>query len=215
MNKQSNLKNAVNYLASRMPSVNINDDNPIETLSVDDIIYLQTYLETIKARKQSVANHSSVNQTSVKHARPITKSPVTIPTSQQTRTPKRVNVDTTFRMNQETDYHNPYECGSKQNILKPTIITPYTGNYTNDPAYLQQMGIHSSATPEHIRNVDVESSFFQRELTHLPGQREITEKNYNRFDMLPFDPQDTRHIVWSDNMPRGGYATRNDRLELQ
>jgi hypothetical protein len=36
----------------------------------------------------------------------------------------------------------------------------------------------------------------------------------NRFELLPFDPQDTQHIIWKDNMPRGGYPTRTDRLEF-
>lgn len=209
MNNQTNtLRNTANFLASKMPSTNSNHPNPIETLSVDDIVYLQVYLEKIKTKKIELSKLANTAKT------PVQSAPT--PTSQATRIPKRLQAPPTLRIPQETDYHNPYSYGAKQNILKPTVLTPYHGPYANDPEALQQMGVvQPTTTPAHIRNVDVESSFLQREVTHLPGQREVTERNYNRFDLLPFDPQDSTHIVWCDNMPRGGYPTRNDRLELQ
>jgi hypothetical protein len=115
------------------------------------------------------------------------------------------------------NFHNPYSYGAKQNefgsIYKPT----YTGPYNVQPDLLTEMGIADNLYwekfPGDVRNVNVESSLLQRELTHGPGQRELTEREVNRFEMLPFDPQDTRHIIWRDNMPRGGYPTRVDRLE--
>ena len=67
--------------------------------------------------------------------------------------------------------------------------------------------------PGRMRNVNIENSLLQKEMTHIPGQRGTTGKEINRFEQLPFNPQDPRHIVWTDNMPRGGYATRADRLE--
>ena len=114
------------------------------------------------------------------------------------------------------NYYNPYEYGARQNQLGPQQKEVYTGPYNNDPNMMGQMGLENNRYceqfPGQIRNVNVESSLIQREMTHLPGQRELTQKEINRFELLPFDPQDTRHIVWSD-MPRGGHPTRVDRLE--
>lgn len=188
MAQTNKLKNTIDYLARKMPSVDPRSSDPVETLSIDDIVYLQVYLENIKTIKME--NMSKL---------------------------KKINNSTTFRKIQEDNYYNPYECGARQNILHPTVLTPHQGPYANDPTTLQQMGVQSTkgTIPSHIRNIDIESYFLQKEMTHLPGNREITERTYDRFDLLPFDPQDTRHIIWSDNMPRGGYPTRNDRLELQ
>jgi hypothetical protein len=121
--------------------------------------------------------------------------------------------DTQYRNN----YHNPYEYGSRQNEFGSLYKPTYTGPYNNNPDLLDEMGINPGmyweTFPGDIRNVNLESSLLQREMTHTPGQRELTERELNRFDLLPFDPQDTRHIIWKDNMPRGGYPTRVDRLE--
>ena len=68
--------------------------------------------------------------------------------------------------------------------------------------------------PGCVRNVNIESSLLQHEITKTPGQRELTQQDFNRWTHLPFDPQDPKHIVWKDNMPRGGFSTRNDRLEM-
>jgi hypothetical protein len=115
------------------------------------------------------------------------------------------------------DYYNPYEYGSKQNQLPPTYLAPYLGPYQNDPNISVPLGtdnaLSSEQFPGYIRNVNIESSLMQKETTKTPGQREITEYEVNRFELLPYDPQDTRHIVW-DDMPRGGRPSRNDRLEL-
>ena len=114
-------------------------------------------------------------------------------------------------------YHNPYEIGSRQNEFGSLYKPTYTGPYNNSPDLLDEMGLSSSlyeeTFPGDIRNVNLESSLLQREATHFPGQRELTERELNRFELLPYDPQDTRHIIWKDNMPRGGYPTRVDRLE--
>jgi len=115
------------------------------------------------------------------------------------------------------DFHNPYSYGAKQNELGSVYKPTYTGPYNNNPDLLTEMGLSDSLYwekfPGDIRNVNLESSLLQREMTHVPGQRELTEKEINRFELLPYDPQDTRHIVWTDNMPRNGYPTRVDRLE--
>lgn len=115
-------------------------------------------------------------------------------------------------------YNNPYEYDSRQDVLPPQYIQPYLGEYDIDPKSYSDLGLDAELIqdqfPTHIRNVNIESSLMQREATHIPGQRELTETEMNRFSLLPFDPQDTKHIVWEDNMPRGGYSTRADRLEL-
>ena len=113
-------------------------------------------------------------------------------------------------------YYNPYEYGTRQNEMGLLYQQPYIGPYSDNPAHLCELGVvgYNETFPGLIRNVNVESSLLQREMTHTPGQRAITDVEINRFNLLPFDPQDTRHIVWKDNMPRGGYPSRADRLEL-
>uniref|UniRef100_A0A6C0LRG5 Uncharacterized protein n=1 Tax=viral metagenome TaxID=1070528 RepID=A0A6C0LRG5_9ZZZZ len=114
-------------------------------------------------------------------------------------------------------YFNPYEYGAKQNELGSLMKPTYVGPYDNNSNMMNELGLSDNLYwekfPGDQRNVNVESSLLQREMTHTPGQRELTEREVNRFQMLPFDPQDTRHIIWKDNMPRGGYPTRVDRLE--
>ena len=117
----------------------------------------------------------------------------------------------------EFEYVNPYEYGARQNqfgsLMKPT----YTGPFDTRPELLQDAGITMAQNwetfPGQVRNINVESALVQSQTTKLPGQRELTATEMNRFMLLPFDPQDTTHIVWSDNMPRSGYPTRVDRLE--
>lgn len=142
--------------------------------------------------------------------------------------------------NQGQNFVNPYEYGGRQNEFGSLVKTTYTGPYTLsrdmtdvpigfsasncgfDPFpprgdFLSDIGLdsglYSEQFPGAIRNVNVESVLVQREMTKTPGQRILTSKEINRFELLPFDPQDTRHIIWKDNMPRGGYPTRVDRLE--
>lgn len=117
--------------------------------------------------------------------------------------------------NMSARYHNPYEYGSRQNSLNTFRDFEFLAPQDTTRSSLEEMGMsevsYCEKFPGAIRNVNVESSLLQRELTHGPGQRNISE--INRFELLPFDPQDTRHIIWKDNMPRGGYSSRADRLE--
>ena len=137
--------------------------------------------------------------------------------------PKFSNIDSKFSnpdvgFDANPDYYNPYECGPKQSSLPAQVLRPHTGPYDCDAELLARMGINSQAPnqiPSHIRNINVESSLIQREATKLPGQRTSTDREVDRFETLPFDPQNTRHIIWADSMPRGGYSTRNDRLEYE
>lgn len=112
------------------------------------------------------------------------------------------------------EYHNPYEYGSKQNCYGQLYKKPYRGRYDNDPHLLDAMGLphdrdHFSNS---MRNVNLETSLLQKEITRTPGQHDISEMQNDRFTYLPFNPQS--NVVWSDDMPRGGYATRTDRIEL-
>lgn len=277
-------QSALRYMASKMPSVNANHPNPIESLSVEDLTYLQLYLDQIRKKKQASTNVASgeygvkfnhgirngksdlYNQTGltlnraneiynpIPNQMPIdwrtTGSNCNYASQSQlytdstmepgcrgascTRMGKKsqqpnVSQDTQYlapmQAHHETNqnqirnldnipnYHNPYEYGAKQNPLPPQYKPIYSGPYNVDPAVLKHMGTNNVTMPDHIRNINIESSLLQQESTHLPGQREITETEKNRFELLPFDPQDHKHIVWTDNMPRGGYATRSDRLE--
>jgi hypothetical protein len=90
------------------------------------------------------------------------------------------------------EYTNPYEC-SKQNLLPEYIVN------------------------EHIsdggKNVNHESNLTISDGTRTRGQRKLTETKFDRYQMLPFNPQETDHIVWFDGMPRGGKSTRNDKTQ--
>jgi hypothetical protein len=270
--QNNKIKRAANYLSTKMPSANLANPNPVETLSTEDISYLQAYLEQIKNKKISEqtkynnpdffeprngfgmgngvnqnlnANTGFSKQTPLNRATDIYnplgrevpvdwrtfnnsgsmekqffQNPQNIEPGSRGAAPTRPGKRSQQVLNfdQPNNYYNPYEYGAKQDSLAPLVKQPYNGPYVNDPEVIKQMGVNNldanyNCQP-HIRNINVESSLLQREMTHLPGQRELTQKEINRFELLPFDPQDHRHIVWSDNMPRGGYPTRTDRLEL-
>jgi len=114
-------------------------------------------------------------------------------------------------------YFNPYEYGARQEPQQTLYQDVYNGSYTADPVVLNHMGLprnmHQERFPTGIRNVDVESSLIHKEPSRVPGQKKIMEKEYDRFNLLPFDPQDHTHIVWKDDMPRGGYSSRIDRTQ--
>lgn len=113
--------------------------------------------------------------------------------------------------------HNQYLYDGVQNNVGPLFLKPYHGKYDVRNA-CEDLGISNDMCyeqfPGEIRNVNIESYLLQQEMTKIPGQRIITDKEIDRFERLPFNPQDHRHIVWPDNMPRGGYATRNERLSF-
>lgn len=236
------IKQSLDYLASQMKNVDLQHPNPIETLCIDDIIYLQKYLESIKDKKiqQQVSRQNEM--TRPKSRANDVYDPISRPVPIDWRTYKSSNEDEiVYEESKEPgsrgsiptrnrkqsrqilgdqpndQYYNPYEYGSRQNVVKPRINEVYTGPYDNDPYLLEYIGVpqnlHQQENPGKIRNIDIESSLMQKELTRLPGNRRLTETNYNRFNLLPFNPQDPNHIVWQDNMPRGGYSTRVDRTE--
>ena len=198
-----NAIDAIDYLARQIPNKKSdNNRTPLDNLDPDDITYIQAYLEQVKVAKinqGAVQNNTKYCKT--KHDLPVKINPLN----------KRSNNGS------QKNYPNPYSYGARQNefgsIYKPT----YTGPYTSDQGLLNEMGLDNNlyweTFPGDTRNVNLESVLLQKEMTHLPGQRVLTGEEINRFELLPFDPQDTSHIIWRDNMPRGGYPTRIDRLE--
>ncbi len=74
----------------------------------------------------------------------------------------------------DTNYYNPYEYGSKQNILPSLTKTNYNGPYMNNNEYLNNMNINvcNETYPLGIRNVTIESALIQQEMTHIPGQKD-------------------------------------------
>ena len=233
---QNNINNTLNYLAAKMPSAKQNHSNPIESLSLDDIIYLQSYLEQLKNKKINQLNQNQLNQSNqfepVAREMPVDWRTRTTPSSSShvpqqelpgqrgslyTRNGKKSQAPISLDNNNINDYYNPYECGSRQKSLGPMYKETYTGPYQNDAVALNQMGIsqnlHMEEFPGKVRNVNIESLLMQREGTRLPGNKKIMENEHDRFNTLPFNPQNHENIVWADGMPRGGYATRVERTE--
>lgn len=289
INQNNKINMAANYISSRMPSAIQQHPNPVESLSVEDIEYLQIYLENIKRSSGKTINnskqkmnanimpnianaipHRATNQTTssfpnnratdiydpIEREVPVdwreyeSSQKVFLPNDYShtsniqfepgvrgaayTRMPKKSQqtMDRTNNISQHSNqfkfpdeignftnnYHNPYEHGAKQNSMGSIYKKPYNGPYNNEAITARDLGLsdelYAEKFPGHVRNVNIESSLLQHEMTHLPGQRALTQKDFNRFELLPYDPQDHKHIVWKDNMPRGGYSTRSDRLEL-
>ena len=207
------IQNASNYLANKMPNVDPKHYNPIECLSIEEISYLQAYLQQVKDNKINQQNipqrqsnranefydplsreipidwrefrrhdQNSINQTSAR----------AVPGS------RGASATRLGKKSDNYDYYNPYEYGAKQNSLPPQYKQRYTGTYDIDPVILNQMGINNNNQnniPSHIRNINVETSLLQKEATHLPGQRLVTERELDRFEKLPFDPQNPNHLV--------------------
>ena len=218
----SKILNASTYLASKMPNANnTRYSNPVESLTIDEITYLQEYLQKIKQNKLNHQNRATDFCDPVQREMPLdwrefNKQKQNINTSNPIPGSRG---SATTRMGKKTDnydYHNPYEYGAKQNQLGQLNRPIDNVMYNNNPNMLNEMGLtkdkFSERFPGQIRNINIESSLIQKEPTHFPGQRDITEKENDRFELLPFDPQDPNHIVWPD-MPRGGHPTRIDRLE--
>lgn len=186
---------AVGYLVKSMGKTSL------DQMSTDDIGYIQAYLERVKASKMKIEQPNAKYCMSVGMSRYNSNYPI----------------NAGHFIGKNPDYVNPYEYGGKQNEMGSIYKSSYDGPYSLDRQTMDEMGMNSNVYkerfPGEIRNVNVESVLWQQVPTHLPGQRKLTEKEINRFDLLPFDPQDTRHIVWCDDMPRGGYPTRTDRLE--
>ena len=259
MNQNLNGKvgNAINYLSQQMPNAS-ESRNPVENLTVDEITYIQIYLDKIKTDKIGQLNIQKRNSTNratdlydpLERSVPMDWRNYLVPndnsnavdntgrlnwkaglsksyqTNHQTNTIQntpepgsRGSVATRYgkKMMNNDDYYNPYEYGARQNQLNVPMRDTYCGPYQNDTNMLDQLGLTQNLSnekfPGQVRNVNVESYLLQGEPTHLPGQNEITQKDYNRFELLPFDPQDPKHIVWND-MPRGGYSTRADRMSM-
>lgn len=114
-------------------------------------------------------------------------------------------------------YQNPYEYGARQYGFGDLSRDPYLGPYSLEGSSLSQMGLDAEQyyqrSPAGIRNIDVETGLSRNEMARRPKQSGLSQVELNRFELLPWDPQDHRHIVWEDNLARGGISTRNERLE--
>lgn len=116
------------------------------------------------------------------------------------------------------NYINPYESGSRQNILpainRDVFASPTTYQIDNNIKSDLQIDddFLNDRYPGEIRNIGIESLLLQSASTKTPGQRRLFDRPIDRFQYLPFNPQNPEHIVWSDDMPRSGYATRTERL---
>lgn len=279
------MKSAIDFMSQKMPSVNINHPNPIETLSLSDLEYLSKYIQHIIKNRLLHANikptqtqyvakgpfqdgnnhnqqqfHTNNNRPQFQfrdntrpfvdnNTRPFVDNnagpfldnsvnrvnelydplgravPVDWRTYQNSRhveTPIIADNEPGYRSSASTrfgkkSYHNPYECGAPQDVGPSLMHEPYHGPYSIDPIIMDKMGasgdLFANVNDDHIRNVGMESLLLQKETTHLPGQKKITENEINRFENLRYNPQDHRHLIWADDMPRGGYATRNERVE--
>ena len=209
-------QSALNYLANQMQPVDKNNSNPIESLSIDDIVYLQTYLEQVKRRKTANLNKQLIGKNRatdiydpIERENPVdwrdfSNNPNQYVEHNQLFEPgPRGATSTRISKKNQNDYYNPYEYGAKQSGFGTIQYEPQIAS-----DYLQE------TFPGQIRNVNIESSLKQCQNTRLPGQRLMMDKQIDRFQMLPFNPQDPSRLVWSDNMPRNGYPTRTDRLEL-
>lgn len=271
-NNSGKIISATNFLANKMHT-----GKEITDLNVDEITYIQKYLEQVKHMKRSnnqnnpTSNPSCTNISQIKrgfstpmknnYENPNVGYPIipnklpynshnldpnsnsNLPPSVGTRPGKKMHRedfnprsgDNIGQQVLQPDYYNPYEYGSRQNqnpsyfnntiaYQPPSVPGNIDGiNHSNQINQFDQMGLSNTMLhdnfPGHIRNVNVESSLWQQENTHTPGQRRLTNSSnkgeIDRFELLPFDPQDPNHIVWPNNMPpRGGYMSRNDRLEL-
>lgn len=187
--------------------------------SIDDINRLQYELEQIKKRKllnETSRPHNLVKCKSLDNnylnTKPVSRRPndnlvqSSLPRfGERNREYNRMN-------NRKNNSHNPYSYGAPQNSLDSRYADVRNRNF--QPSDDMTNVFFMERFPGDVRNVNVESVLLQKENTKLRGQRDITEYEINRFNYLPFDPQDHRHIVWTDGMPRGGVATRTDRLEL-
>ena len=222
--------NMVGEFIAKTPTT---EHSSVNNLNPDEITYLQAYLEQVKIQQ---INKQAV-QPNTKKCISVGGAPMGNRMTEQrfgrteinpvpgnrggmaTRSKKSNNSDPEqLRTNIDSSaYYNSYEVGARQNELGSLYKPTYTGPYNVGSELLADIGLDNrmywEKFPGDVRNVNVESLLYQGETTHIPGQKEVTEKEINRFEMLPFDPQDTRHILWKDNMPRGGYPTRVDRLE--
>ena len=124
-------------------------------------------------------------------------------------------------------YVNPYELNKKKNELGPVSLPSYEDNHTYEAqptlngTNLQQSlsltsDMYEQKFPGGMRNINIESALQQHEYDPYRtgrGQRQLTEQTFNRFSYLPYNPQNPNNLVWSDNMPRGGHATRKTENE--
>ncbi len=127
-------------------------------------------------------------------------------------------------------FHNPYSYGSPQNefgMITQNRNIGIGGTLPNldlvEQDRVMRLGTNSCVSvsnpnanpnPMGIRNVALESPLITGENSRInPKQSGISMIELNRFEQLPWNPQEVAHIVFKNGMPRGGISTRIDKLE--
>jgi hypothetical protein len=215
----------IDYFATDFPKKKYNHTNPIETLSLEDIERLQVYLEHLKRKKLSTNTPTNkfTNMPNLINQKNVTKKksglnilqpdPQYVFGTVDSSTARKRSLQN-FELGKINNYYNPYEYGARQNSIGQLCNNMRIDLYDFDSSISKNNSSNiQEIIPYQMRNINVENLLSQRNITKTPGQRSLMEKEINRFELLPFNPQDPRHIIWEDGMPRGGYATRTERLE--
>lgn len=207
-----NIQNVLKSLSSSFYSIPFNSSDPIERLSVNDIIHLQSYLENVKNEKIKHIQKILLKdyQTRNVNNNYYMLNP-NIENNETVSTRKGKKIQENF-MNQVPNYYNPYEYDSKQILFPPQYRSQYLDEYYNDPDIMQTIGVKGDHVVGNRKDVNIETGLLHSENSRVCGKNnKLLTDQIDRFDYLPFDAQDPSHIVWNDDMPRGGYATRNNK----
>lgn len=89
----------------------------------------------------------------------------------------------------ESGYYNPYEVEGRPQRLESRPLDMQSGAGRRD--------------------INIESQLRNPSLSRVPGQRRVHQ--VDRFEDLPFNPQDERFFAWEENVPRGGILCREPR----
>lgn len=198
--------------------------NTIETLNLEDIDNLLSYLNNIrqdKIQQQKQQQKQPQRQHSIQQANPKTTKIEYDPYEANTRNgiatravkrsqlphpsrpiehPVGINKnpsDPTMNINHVSDYHNPYEYGSRQNIMLPTYYQNFDNNLYQSNENKKNNDLPTIIdTSQPKKNISLLSRHFDDNFMNSP---KIQNEN---------------PIVWADNMPRGGYSTRTDKLDM-
>jgi hypothetical protein len=206
--------------APLIQTLNPHPSSRYQYMSIGELDDMQKKIDTVKEAKIEEAYNSYPisRRTCVK-----SKDPQWLPPNNKSFNYPDQNA-INFRLQPRTTaslnpYYNQYEYGCKQDTFGDLSRDPYLGPYSLHASSLETMGLTPNEylynNPNGIRNLDVESVLFQKEMARRPRQSGLTQIEFDRFEELPWDPQDVRHIVWEDGLPQGGLSTRNDRLEYQ
>ena len=172
MNLQSSkINNAVNYMASAMPSANHQNTNPIDTLSIEDIKYLQIYLE--KLREKKVAQNKSQSN------------------SNQTRSNCNQDPNSyTIPVSRANDMYNPLE----KEVPVPIDWKAFSSNFSYPQFLNHNKGTQYASGNPSIDNHSVDWSAQQPNRTHF---NQIVYQNSGHLQMNATQTSDIQVVVSS------------------